>query len=508
MPTSAQLGELPDGRKQGVRSENRARSIALKFAESTPAEIRARMYYAFRVFAAIYGHRVRDDVHDGASLIFSYGTPAPQPRSRLHTHIEIPARYGLRMPGTARLRPATRMRGQEKIVLFYGVCPQTGRPDWLGEIFEWLSSGAEATLAERDAVGRIPSAAKLFGAWGISPRKAHLMPVMAWLEACVRGMKETEELPRAPSPVEGVQHFIVSSHDIDYYWTTRREALKRTIKNLAIAVVLYRDPSFFWSNAANASRALVGKHVGEYLPALIDAGRRGGFSSTLFPIARREHSRDANYLIDALAPYLESARQEGFGVALHGSYRSVIENCDLASEVSELARATSQLPLGNRQHWLRFDRQESLFHCVQRAGLQYDSTLGFPETPGFRSGGAFAFPPYDFANEKPFEFLEIPLVLMDGSLEAAARAGQQKPREVMEEVLQESRRWGWGGISALWHNPLEELHVPKGVNALFWECIRNKGDFGEAWISAEHFMAQCIGRFHDAGLLRSVTANA
>jgi hypothetical protein len=503
---SAQLRELPDGRKQSARSEERARGITLRFAENIPAKIRARMDYAFRVFSAIFGHRVRDDGPGEHGIIVFYG--ASQPAVNPGTYINVPARYGLRMPNAKPPWPTPAMRGQEKVLLFHGVCPRTGQPDWLGEIFEWLSANAEAAIPERDEVGRIPSAAKLFAAWGISPRKAHLMPVMAWLEACIRGMKETGQLPRAPSPVEGVEHFVVCSHDIDYYWTTRGQALKRSIKNLAIATVLYWNQSFFWSNAASACRALLGKRVGEYLPALLDAGRRGGFRSTFFAIARHEHARDANYRIDRLAKHLELARQEGFGVALHGSYRSVIENRDLASEVSDLVRATSQVPLGNRQHWLRFDRHESLFRSVQRAGLQYDSTLGFPETPGFRNGAAFAFPPYDFANEKPFEFLEIPLVLMDGNIEAEARACHEEPREVLEEVLRESRRWGWGGISALWHNPLEELHVPKEINGLFWECIDSKSEFDEAWTSAEDFMACCIGRFHDAGLLRSVKANA
>jgi hypothetical protein len=497
---------LSGRRTQIVRTESRSRRISLKFADNVPAKIRARMEYAFRVFAAVYGHCVDENEPREDGLTFYYGAPGPSGDSG--TYLCIPALYSLRWPINSQLRPTAETHRQEEMLLFYGLCEETRHPDWLGEIFEWLSSGAEVGVTERDTVGRIPSASNPFGEWGVSPRKAHLMPVMAWLEACVRGLRETDKLPRAPSPVEGVEHFVVCSHDIDYYWTTRGAALRRSIKNLAIAIVLYRSPSFFWSNAGSACRALFGRRAGEYLPALIDAGRRSSFSSTLFAIAKREHPRDANYSIQELAPHLALASDEGFGVALHGSYRSIIENRDLASEVSALARATQRMPLGSRQHWLRFDKHDNLFRSVQQAGLQYDSTLGFPETPGFRNGAAFAFPPYDFEYEKPFEFLEIPLALMDGNIEAAARTSGREPRELMEEVLSESRRWGWGGISALWHNPLEELHVQKKINGLFWECIDNKGSFREAWTSAEDFMARCIGRFHNAGLLRSVRVNA
>jgi hypothetical protein len=161
-------------------------------------------------------------------------------------------------------------------------------------------------------------------------------------------------------------------------------------------------------------------------------------------------------------------------------------------------------PLGGRQHWLRFSEHQSLFDEVQRAGLRYDSTLGFAEAAGFRNGACFAFPPYDFAGEKPYPFLEIPLALMDGSIEAAARSSGEEPAAIAQEVLSASRKLGWGGISADWHNPTEPIQVPQRINQIFWDSVSAQRQNCEKWISADEFLSLTLSRYQNAGLLRDI----
>jgi hypothetical protein len=193
---------------------------------------------------------------------------------------------------------------------------------------------------------------------------------------------------------------------------------------------------------------------------------------------------------------------------LHGSYGSIVEEATLALETSRFEAVLGSRPLGNRQHWLRFDQHEKLFNAVERAGLVYDSSLGFPEMPSFRNGASFAFPPYDFSNEKPHEFLEIPLVLMDGSVEAASRNLHEDPQNLTDEILRASRRWAWGGIAALWHNPIEPLSVPDEINGVFWNCVKRQCQYREKWMSAEQFLSACLGRYQKAGLMKGARIDA
>jgi hypothetical protein len=154
---------------------------------------------------------------------------------------------------------------------------------------------------------------------------------------------------------------------------------------------------------------------------------------------------------------------------------------------------------------LRFDKHEKLFTQLKLARVKSDSTLGFPDHIGFRNGASFAFPPYDFENERHHDFLEIPLAIMDGSLAATSRALGQEPQMLAEEVLTNSRKYGWGGISVLWHNPIEPLSVPSAINQVFWNCAGQQREQKESWMSVDQFLAACLPRYQSAGLMKEVS---
>ena len=247
---------------------------------------------------------------------------------------------------------------------------------------------------------------------------------------------------------------------------------------------------------------LAGGRVGDYIPALVERLEALDSHSTLFVVPIHGHRRDPNYALAELAPQLADAAKKGFSIEIHGSYNSIIENHGLNPEVQAFHAATGQIALGSRQHWLRFDDAETLFQAVEDAGLLFDSSMGFTDSIGFRNGACFAFPPYDFKNEKPHTFLEIPLAIMDGGLFEASRRSGISPQILAEQVLTESRRHGWGGISVLWHNPLEALSVPEEINRVFWRCLETQKQFNEKWVSTDQFVAMSLSRYQDAGLLK------
>jgi hypothetical protein len=478
--------------------------VCLKFGGEILELVRSRISYALRVFAAIYNYRVMETAADGEAICIEYGEKPPQ-ESR-STRFYIPARYRPRTCEAAAGQLVKHRYANEDLYLSHGVDLSTGRPDWLGEIFEWLSSSHELGIQPRDSVGRIPYGEMIFSKQGISPSKPYASLLMAWMENALRNGSRAEAFAKAPSPIAGAEHLVVCSHDIDFYHVDRISTLVRLAKNLGIALQNTRNLSFFLSNSNLLARMVRGRRVGDYLPAMLERIRKREFQSTLFVVPRQGHPRDPNYKLRQLLPYLSEVSEKGFSVDLHGSYTSVIEGDTLNAESLALERAIGRKPLGSRQHWLRFDQHEKLFRAVQQTELVFDSTLGFSDMVGFRNGASFAFPPYDFKNEKPYRFLEIPLALMDVNLEAASRALGEDPQALAAEILSESRRWGWGGISVLWHNPMEPLHVPEEINEVFWNCAPEKGETAEKWTSAEQFVTQCLSRYQNAGLLEGVRA--
>ncbi len=480
--------------------------ICLKYAGEVPSIVQSRVSYAFRVFAAIYNYRVVDTATDGQAICLEYGQkPSPENAA---TRFHIPARYRPRSWESETRQLGKFRYANEDMHISHGVDETTGKPDWLGEIFEWISSSYEKCIKKRDSIGRIPFCEMVFSKQGICPRKPYASLLMAWLENTLRNGNGVEALAKAPSPMAGAEHIVICSHDIDFYHVKRTSTLVRLLKNLGISLHTSPSGSFFASNLNLLAHLTGGKQVGDFLPAMLERIGKRGFQSTLFVVPQPSHRRDPNCALRQLIPHLSVATGKGFSIDLHGSYASVIDNGTLRPEALALEQAVGQKPNGNRQHWLRFDSHEKLFRAIEAADLKFDSTLGFSDMVGFRNGASFAFPPYDFKNEKPYRFLEIPLALMDVNIEAASRALREDPQRLAEEVLAQSRRLGWGGISVLWHNPMEPLHVPKEINRVFWDSAPTNGAGPERWMTAEQFMALCLSRYQNAGLMEGVHAGS
>lgn len=482
--------------------EGRILPLSLQFGTDVSGHVRSRITYAFRIFAAIYGHSVVENGSAAAVRCF-YASASPPGNEAQMLH--IPALYQGQPLDYRNSLGIEHCYAGHLFYLSFGIDSLSGRPDWLGELFLWLSGGYEANIHARDSIGRIPYSETVFSRKRISSMKPHASLLMAWLESTLRNGQSKEALPKAPSPVLGDEHLVVCSHDIDFYFTNRPSALVRLTKNIGIAALSRQPNLHFVETLRLIPQVLSGKRVGHYIPALIDANRRHDIQTTFFAVARHGHRRDPNYRIAQIAPFLHDAAKEGFSVGLHGSYRSILEDRNLREEARLLEEGVGQKPLSNRQHWLRFGRQEDLFAQVAEAGLLADSSLGFPDVVGFRNGASFPFPPYDFTREAPFPFLEIPLVLMDGSLEAASRRLHRTATPLANEVLDESRAVGWGGVAVLWHNPLEPLSVASEINDVYWQCAARQKRLSEKWISVEQFLAAALPRFQRAGLLEEVT---
>ncbi len=97
---------------------------------------------------------------------------------------------------------------------------------------------------------------------------------------------------------------------------------------------------------------------------------------------------------------------------------------------------------------------------------------------------------------------------MDRALVHSGRSSGRSYSELADAVLGESRRFGWGGISVLWHNPVEDVYVPREVNQILWNWIAEKNARRERWLSATEFIATTLTRYQDAGLLKNAQFHA
>ncbi|MBI2967092.1 MAG: polysaccharide deacetylase family protein [Bacteroidetes bacterium] len=159
---------------------------------------------------------------------------------------------------------------------------------------------------------------------------------------------------------------------------------------------------------------------------------------------------NADYRIerDDMQTVLHDLSISGCEVGIHGSFGTHLDPDKLKNEMVKINRDI----YGNRFHFLKFDAQKSP-GVLEKAGVQYDSTLGFAEQPGFRHGFCFPFFLYDLTDDRMTNVLEVPLTVMDATLLEKKYLGLT-PGEALPfviKIISEIKKFN-GCFTLLWHN--------------------------------------------------------
>jgi hypothetical protein len=479
--------------------------ILLNFAPDQTAVHRSRLRYAFSLFCAIYDHQPIFEVgqSERADIRISYsadGTGATSLKTLNLSNLYRPR--PLHKPAPP---PKSYAIDGERTVLFYAAEP--GRePDWLGEIFEWVSCADEYSIQTKDPEGRIPFAKTYVGRHRLDTHRPYAAIAMSLLQKTLcRILPGTPLDPVSPAP--SVRHFVINTHDVDSLPISRASSVGRLAGNAIISLLVYNSPKLAVDQATKALKMMLGgEDPLDQIPSLVQEETRRGVSATYLFLTQKRHRRDGNYSFDesSISDLLRSLDRKGMEVALHGSYCSLENEHTLGAEFNHL-RQRGFAVKGNRQHWLRFTL-DRLIPALEQAGAAYDSSLGWYESIGFRGGACFAYPPYNVDNERPSSFLEIPLAVMDVSL-LSGQVPEKSWYDRVTELLAASRRYGWGGIALLWHpTTFGGGQYPTALGELFWRLVDGRRNMKDTWTSASDFVESVRQRYVQVGLLPLVSA--
>lgn len=155
--------------------------------------------------------------------------------------------------------------------------------------------------------------------------------------------------------------------------------------------------------------------------------------------------RATAYDIADIPELIETLTKEGCEIGVHGidAWHSVVQGRE---ELARVAAATGQTEAGIRMHWLL--RDENTMRVLEEAGYDYDSTLGYNETVGYRCGTSQAFCPPGVRR-----LLELPMHIQDGALFYPQRLGlsESEAWQRCEALIQNAREFG-GTLTVLWHD--------------------------------------------------------
>ncbi len=265
------------------------------------------------------------------------------------------------------------------------------------------------------------------------------------------------------------KEFVVSlAHDIDWLSEHKRilfEALSHFKK--AVSLFLSRKFKELLDKSLIVIRSIgCSKNPNWNLEEVINLEERFGYKSTFYFLAniKNRYSGDiacyGTYNVQSrkIKRLFRTIVQRGWMIGLHGSYNSYDNGAKLASEKRILEDISGKKITGLRQHYQRFSIPDT-WKAQEYAGLEYDSTLGYSITPGFRASICLPFAVYDVLDQVRYKLIEIPFAVADEPLSSlrepvlASRRIQeflQEMRKIIDTVKQYS-----GSMGLLWH-PFEK----------------------------------------------------
>jgi len=151
--------------------------------------------------------------------------------------------------------------------------------------------------------------------------------------------------------------------------------------------------------------------------------------------------KNADYSIAREKKLLKLVENSGNTNGLHKS-------CSFMSIEEELAKGGLNTTY-NRYHFLNFLPHRD-WSKISESKLDFDASLGFAEHFGFRNSYGKAFQPFDFKNNRPYDFVEAPLNFMDGTFHKYMKLPTKKIGSTIIDFYEKNPRNC--DFSLLWHN--------------------------------------------------------
>ena len=198
-----------------------------------------------------------------------------------------------------------------------------------------------------------------------------------------------------------------------------------------------------------------------------------GLDPTYFFLPRKGHPGDpapetapslraARYRVEEHAALISGLKRSGAEIAIHGidAWHSAQR---ARAERKIIGSVAAQEPAGVRMHWLYFSSSSP--RHLEEGGFSYDSTLGFNEAVGFRSGTTQVFRLPGTAR-----LLELPLNIMDTALFYPGRMGLSERDALTSctDLIDTMRRYG-GVLTINWHT--RSLNPERNWDGFYMELL-------------------------------------
>ena len=178
-----------------------------------------------------------------------------------------------------------------------------------------------------------------------------------------------------------------------------------------------------------------------------------GIQSTFFFMAPSDHPVDSNYSHDFkedLLSVFRSVQKRGHHFGIHSGFMTYNNQERFAEQKSKLEDILGVNLTKNRQHNLRWNNETPFIQ--DKAGIQEDFTLSYPQGLNFRSSYTYSYPAYDLTQRKTLNLRLYPTPIMDFALfiDKYQKASLEHAYNSVSQCLEYYRKYG-GDLSLLFH---------------------------------------------------------
>ena len=212
---------------------------------------------------------------------------------------------------------------------------------------------------------------------------------------------------------------------------------------------------------------------------LMDVSERHGLESAFYFICGGKHAQyDSDYEINhpVIRSLMRRIHERGHEIGLHPSY-SAFQSPKLIKEEAQCLKnqcaedGLFQEKWGGRMHYLRWEQPTTL-RAWELAGMDYDSTLGYADSPGFRCGTCHEYPAFDPVAQQMLNLRIRPLIVMEATVIDEMYLGLGVSDAAIEKILilKERCKQVGGKFTLLWHN---SYFQSADYKSMYEKCIES-----------------------------------
>jgi hypothetical protein len=248
---------------------------------------------------------------------------------------------------------------------------------------------------------------------------------------------------------DGKEFSVMLSHDVDVI--RKHLSFKREIRLLLSMILIDKKPKDVFSRMKDFIDINVLKvkkdpfDTFEYIMKLED--EKNFKSSFYFMADEKTYNLKSIRTQEIFKDIIEKGSEIGFHPGLNTSNNKM----NFKNQLTMLQGNMNNMSIsGVRQHYLSFNASKTWI-IQDDCGMKYDTTACFPEQAGFKVGYCLPYNAYDLANNKTLRLIEIPLILMEGSLFDYMDLNYDESVEYIKELIDQVKKYN-GVFVTLWHN--------------------------------------------------------